>query len=156
MTESTRPSREETWMEIAHVLRKRSTCKRGKVGGLLIADSRIIASGYNGSPPGAPHCEDIGCDVPLNLHGAGCQRTLHCEANLVAFAARHGSRTEGSSLFCTHGPCLKCAQLIIAAGIVEIVYEIPYRLSDGLDLLMNTNQPMTVRRYVRDETVAEA
>lgn len=136
-----RPTRQQIYMEICHVLRKRSTCKRGKVGAILVLDKRIVATGYNGSPPGAPHCIDLGCDVPANDHEVGCQRTIHAEANVIAFAARHGTACEGSTLYCTHGPCLKCAQLIACAGIIRVVYEVPYRLPEGLELLDSLNIP---------------
>jgi dCMP deaminase len=129
------PSRDETYMEICHVLRKRSTCLRGKVGSVLVLDKRIIATGYNGSPPGAPHCFELGCDVDSNDHQSGCRRSVHAEANVIAFAARHGASCKGASLYCSHGPCLKCAQLIVSAGIIEVVYETPYRLLDGVQLL---------------------
>jgi dCMP deaminase len=134
-TQDPRPPRDETYMEICHVLRKRSSCLRGKVGALLVMDRRLISTGYNGSPPGAPHCFELGCAVDSNDHRGGCTRSIHAEANVIAFAARHGVSVQGSSLYCTHGPCLKCAQLIVAAGIIEVVYETPYRLPEGLELL---------------------
>jgi dCMP deaminase len=125
-------------MEVAHVLRKRSTCKRGKVGAVAVLDSRIIATGYNGSPAGTPHCTELGCDVPANFHEAGCQRAIHAEANLIAFAARHGATLGGATIFCTHGPCLKCAQLVVSAGIVRFVYGVPYRLTEGMTLIVES------------------
>jgi dCMP deaminase len=142
-----RPSREQVYMEICYVLRKRSTCLRGKVGAILVVDQRIIATGYNGAPPRAPHCFELGCDTsrPGGEHVSGCQRAIHAEANAIAFAARHGARCEGATLICTHGPCLKCAQLIVSAGIAEVIYETPYRLPDGLDLLDQCSVP--ARRY---------
>jgi dCMP deaminase len=136
-----RPPREQTYMEMCHVLRKRSTCLRGKVGALLVSDRRIVATGYNGAPPGLPHCFELGCAVKGDNHVAGCQRAVHAEANVIAFAARQGQRVEGSTLYCTHGPCLKCAQLIICAGIDLVVFELPYRLNDGLELLSDAMIP---------------
>lgn len=137
----TRPSRDHIFMEIAYVLRKRSTCVRGQVGAIIVMGGRIISAGYNGAPPGAPHCSDLGCDVPGNSHESGCQRAIHAEANAIAFAARVGSSTEGGVLYCTHGPCLKCAQLIASAGISQVVFETPYRLPDGLELLDSLSIP---------------
>lgn len=128
-------------MEVARVLAKRSTCTRGHVGAVLVLERRIVATGYNGSPPGATHCTEGGCLVPDGTPGAGCQRTLHAEANVIAFAARHGQATEGAVLYSTHGPCLKCAQLIASAGISAVVYETPYRLPAGLELLDELSIP---------------
>jgi dCMP deaminase len=133
---------EEFYMGVAHLLRLRSTCLRGKVGCLAVRDKRVIATGYNGAPPGQPHCVDLGCDVEGNEHDGGCRRAVHAEGNLIAFAAKHGTPLEGSSLFCTHAPCLRCAQLIVSAGIIEVVYETPYRLPEGLMLLDACNLPI--------------
>ena len=59
---------DEYFMFQAHVVATRSTCDRGPellldpgrhgVGAVIVKDHRIIASGYNGSPPGHSHCDD--------------------------------------------------------------------------------------------------
>ena len=130
-----RMEREDFYMGVAHLLRLRSTCKRGRVGGVAVAARRIIATGYNGAPPGAPHCFELGCDVDANHHEGGCRRAVHAEANLIAFAAKHGVGLEGCTIYNTHGPCPRCAQLVVSAGVREFIYEIPYRLPEGLDIL---------------------
>lgn len=126
-------------MRTAHLFAERSTCPRAHVGAVLVSDKRIIAHGYNGAPPGLPHCDEIGCEElilwePGQLNMAdgreinlGCQRTVHAEANTIAYAARAGICTEGSFLFCTHSPCRKCVELIASAGIAEIIYDKKYR-----------------------------
>lgn len=136
-----RPPREELYLAIAQLLRTQSTCRRGKVGAVLVRDRRIIATGYNGSPPGMPHCIELGCDVDANDHVGGCRRAIHAEANVLAFAARHAGGAGGSTLYSTHGPCLKCAQLIISAGIESVVFQTPYRLSEGVELLDRASIP---------------
>ncbi|MFX1258352.1 MAG: cytidine/deoxycytidylate deaminase family protein, partial [Promethearchaeota archaeon] len=47
-----RISKNEYFMEIAELVSKRSTCIRRKVGAILVKDSHIISTGYNGVPPG--------------------------------------------------------------------------------------------------------
>lgn len=141
MTGTQRISREQLYFDVCHALRKRSTCLRGKVGAIAVRDDRIIATAYNGSPPNAPHCFELGCDVDENNHESGCQRTIHAEANLIAFSAKHGIQLDESTLYCTHGPCLGCAKLIVASGFRSVVYETPYRLPDGLELLADLNVP---------------
>lgn len=136
-----RPSREEVYLDICRSLRRRSTCKRGKVGCIAVMDRHIIAEGYNGSPEGAPHCFELGCIMETNEHKFGCQRTIHAEANLIAHAARFGTRLQGATLYSTHGPCYGCAKLIAATGFSSIVYEKPYRLPEGLKLLFDLNIP---------------
>lgn len=137
----TRPSREDMFFEMAHALRKRSSCLRGKVGAVVVREKRIVAMGYNGAPPDMPHCYDLGCNVLENNHEAGCQRAIHAEANAIAFAARYGVAIDECAMYCTHGPCLKCAQLIVASGIIAVHYQTPYRLSAGLELLDQANVP---------------
>lgn len=130
-----RITRDGMFFGICETIRKRSTCRRGKVGCIIVKDSRIVSMGYNGAPPGAPHCIEIGCDVEENNHEAGCQRSIHAEANAIAHAARVGTSTEGGTLYSTHSPCLKCAQLIVSAGIQRVLYRTEYRRPEGLDLL---------------------
>ena len=141
-----KPSRQDTFMEVAATMARRSTCTRGQVGAVIVKDNRIVATGYNGSPPGLPECIEVGCltrtlyawdddrssyvDVPT-----GCQRAIHAEANAIAWAARHGTPVETATMYCTHGPCLHCAQLMATAGIGYVVFEIPYRMTNGLELL---------------------
>jgi len=56
-----RLSLDEYFMEIAKVVKKRSTCLRRQVGAVLVKDKRIIATGCNGAPSGLEHCLEIGC-----------------------------------------------------------------------------------------------
>jgi dCMP deaminase len=35
-------------------------------------------------------------------------------------------------LYCTHSPCKACADRIINAGVVAVVYALPYRSDAGL------------------------
>lgn len=130
-----RPTRDQTFMEVAHVFARRSTCLRGQVGAVLVRDRRVIATGYNGAPSGAQDCHELGCQVPDDHPELGCQRAIHAEANVVAYAARHQGGAEGATLYSTHEPCRKCAELIIQAGIRAVVYDKPYRLgaADFLD-----------------------
>lgn len=132
-----RPGFDSTYLDIAHILRKRSTCKRGKVGVVICQANVPIAMGYNGSLPGQPHCDDDGmdCDVERNVHSAGCTRTVHAEANAIAHCARRGIATAGGVMYCTHSPCKNCAQLVVSAGVSRYVYSTPYRDETGLHLL---------------------
>ena len=42
-----RPTWDEYFMEIAEVVKKRSTCIRRQVGAVIVKDGKIIARGYN-------------------------------------------------------------------------------------------------------------
>ena len=128
-----RIGRDEMFMEIADTVALRSTCKRAQVGAILVVDKRMISMGYNGSPAGMAHCIDVGCLEAPNE--PGCVRTVHAEANVIAFAAKVGIATNGGTLYSTHAPCINCAKLLINAGIKRIVYHTPYRDPAGLNLL---------------------
>ena len=64
---------------------------------------------------------------------------IHAEANAILKLARDGERGYGSSLFCTHAPCIQCAKLIYGAGVSKVYYRESYRNTDGLDFLGKCN-----------------
>lgn len=121
-----RPNRSELFLQVARLFATRSTCTRGQVGVVAVQGGRIVATGYNGSPPKAPHCTDLECDMSAGEE-AGCQRAIHAEANMVAWAARHGASLEGAVVYSTHSACLRCAQLLVSAGISQFVFIEDYR-----------------------------
>lgn len=126
-----RIDRDEYLMKIASVVALRGTCPRARVGAVLAREGRVISTGYNGSPSGTIHCEDEGC---ISNGEGRCIRTIHAELNCICFAAKHGTRTEGATLYITHAPCLDCAKAIINAGIKEVFYLKEYA-PNGLRLL---------------------
>lgn len=113
-----RPSWDAYFMELAEVVAKRSTCPRRHVGAVLVRDRRILATGYNGAPPGFPHCTEQGC----LMKDGHCVRTIHAEVNAILQAALHGVTVRGSTLYTTATPCLNCAKMLIGAGVTRIVY----------------------------------
>ena len=56
-----RPSWEQYFMQLAHLISTRSTCTRRKVGAVVVKNKRILATGYNGTPSGVRHCSEAGC-----------------------------------------------------------------------------------------------
>ncbi|MDY6843334.1 MAG: cytidine deaminase, partial [Thermodesulfobacteriota bacterium] len=48
-------------MEMAHLVKMRSTCLRRQVGAVIVKDNRVLATGYNGVPSGFTHCAELGC-----------------------------------------------------------------------------------------------
>lgn len=126
-----RISRDDALMQIAHIMAERSTCNRLHVGAVIAREGRIIATGFNGAPSGLPHCTPENC----NEHNP-CTNTTHAEAGAIAHSARHGVALERTTLYVTHQPCLTCAQLLINSGVAKVVYATPYRIQDGLNLLL--------------------
>lgn len=114
-----RPTRDEVLMAHAHLTARRSTCQRLHVGALAAREGRILVTGYNGSPSGLPHCDH----VPGSLRDDAnpCSNVVHAEANVLAFAARHGIRLEGADLFTTAWPCHWCCMLVVNSGISRVV-----------------------------------
>ncbi len=117
-------------MRIAHDVSTRATCLRRKVGAVIVAEKRILTTGYNGAPHGLPHCTEVGC----KLDNGHCIRTLHAEQNAIAQAALFGVSCLGSGLYVTCQPCNNCAKMIINAGIKKVVFEGDYPDPFALEL----------------------
>lgn len=133
MTEEDRISRDDVLMLTAGLWAMRSTCSKSKRNGAVISrGGRIVSVGYNGSPPGLPHCTEVGC---LEGEDGGCIRTTHAEANSIVMAAKLGISTEGATIHCTTSPCFTCSKLIVGAGIIRVVYRNLYRDQSGIELL---------------------
>jgi dCMP deaminase len=120
-----RPSWDEYFMEVAHLVSKRATCHRRSVGAVLVKEKKILATGYNGAPSGLKHCTDMTClrqklNIPSGQRHELC-RGLHAEQNVILQAALHGTSTKDSSLYITNQPCVICAKMLINAGIREII-----------------------------------
>jgi len=106
-------------MNIAREVSTRGTCIRKKVGVVLVSSDRhILSSGYNGSTPRAPHCDEVGC----MLENDRCVRTIHSEINAIAQAARRGVAVLGATAYVTASPCWPCFKALAVAGISRIVY----------------------------------
>jgi dCMP deaminase len=125
-----RPTKDEYFMEIANVVAKRSTCLRIHVGAVIVKNGRILSTGYNGAPYGFEHCLDIGCirEKENVAHGTRHElcRAVHAEQNAIIQAALHGVSIEGSTVYCTHQPCILCTKMIINGKIKRVVYQNGY------------------------------
>ncbi len=114
-----RPAWDDYFMALARIVATRSTCDRLRAGAVLVKDRRIISTGYNGAPPGLPHCD--GPEGHLMEEGH-CIRTLHGEENtILQIAAVGGMSAKGATLYTTFSPCYQCVKKIIAAGIKRVV-----------------------------------
>lgn len=117
MSNKKRPSWDEYFLKLAMLASERATCPRMHCGCVLVKDRFVLATGYNGSLPGLPHCEDVGCLIVDNH----CVRTNHAEMNALIQAARHGVNVEGATAYITNMSCTTCAKALIAAGIKRVV-----------------------------------
>ena len=125
MKEPTRPDTDEYFLKIASVVAERSTCRRHHVGAVAVRDKHILATGYNGAPAGARDCLELGClrdelKIPSGTRHEIC-RGIHAEQNVIIQAGLHGVSLEGSSVYCTHTPCVLCAKMLVNAKIERFV-----------------------------------
>ena len=116
-------------MNMAKEFAKTSEANRLKVGSILYKNDNIISMGVNGTVSGwhTNQCED--------KDGNTTPAVRHSEINCLNKLRRSSENAIGATLFVTHQPCLACAMELVEAGIVEVIYENDYRLSDGVDYL---------------------
>jgi dCMP deaminase len=129
-----RPSWDEYFIGMAEYVGARATCDRGRSGCVIVREKRVVSTGYVGSPPGLPHCDEVGHEMHKVINEDGlesmhCIRTTHAEQNAIVQAARFGVKLEGSTLYCKMVPCYICAKLIITAGIERVVAMKDYQVS---------------------------
>lgn len=139
-----RPTWHQYFMTITRQVAERSTCLRAKVGAVIVRDKNILATGYNGSPAGLPHCLDVGCLIYRSTTPSGeveenCFRTIHAEINAIAQAAKNGAVIRDADIYITHTPCIHCFKVLINTGIKRIFYEKPYKLHTIQELLEYTD-----------------
>ena len=133
-------------MAIARIVATRSTCDRLRAGAVLVKDNRIIATGYNGSPPGLPHCDS---DAGHLMEEGHCVRTIHGEHNALLQAAKiPGASTEGATICSVYSPCVHCAKYIVAAGVKRLVLGKVYRNRDVVEYLQQAG--IVVDVYIED------
>jgi dCMP deaminase len=155
----------------AHLAATRSTCDRGPellldagrhgVGAVFVRDRRIVAGGYNGSPPNEPHCDWLVCpeceweespkwfdgtpgveavcpECKTKLEGGHlisdghCVRTLHAEENAILQCAMDGGTPKGATVYTTASPCWDCSKRLVRVGIARLVYAADYGSRYGL------------------------
>ncbi len=130
MIQVKRPSWDSYFMQMAQVVAGRSTCLRRQVGAVMVKEKQILSTGYNGSPSGLQHCDEVGClrqslGVPSGERHEIC-RAVHAEQNALVQAAKHGVAITGADLYTTHQPCVLCTKLLINAGIKRVIYTHSY------------------------------
>ena len=126
----------DAFMDTAERFAELSSAKRLQVGAVVVKDNRIISIGYNGMPSGwTNECENIVQHSDDTVTTVTKDEVIHAEANAILKLARDGESGYGSSLFCTHAPCIHCSKLIHGAGISKVYYRNTYRDELGLEFL---------------------
>jgi dCMP deaminase len=120
-----RPDTDQYFLKIASVVAERSTCRRHHVGAVAVRDKHILATGYNGAASGLKDCLELGClrdeqQIPSGTRHEVC-RGIHAEQNVIIQASLHGVSLAGSTIYCTHTPCILCAKMLVNAKIARYV-----------------------------------
>ena len=144
------------FMEMAQLVSTWASCyqEERKVGAVIVKDKRVMTTGYNGAPSGLPTCKERGeclrkkLGIPSGTRHEMCY-AVHAEQNAIIQAAKLGVNIDGSTLYCTHQPCILCAKMIVNAGIVRVVYHSGYPDDFALDIFKEAG--VLVERYSESE-----
>jgi len=118
-------------MQMAELTATLSYAKRLQVGALIVKGNRIVGTGYNGMPTDWEN----DCEIEVNGELKTKAEVLHAETNAIAKVAQSTETSEGSTMFCTHAPCVDCAKLIYQSGIATLYFKHEYRDDAGLKFL---------------------
>ncbi len=103
-------------MELAELVSSWSKDPSTKCGVVVVRGRKLLASGYNGFPPG------IADDDRLHDRSKKYPRVIHAEMNGLLQA---GHLAEGATLYGSWPgggtPCSNCAKHIVTAGVIRVV-----------------------------------
>ena len=146
----TRPDSDGYFLKIASVVAERSTCRRHRVGAVAVKNKHILATGYNGAPSGLKDCLELGClrdeqGIPSGERQEIC-RGIHAEQNVIIQASLHGVSLEGSTIYCTHTPCVLCAKMLVNAKIGRYVSFGKYNDSAFINLFKEAGIELDIKK----------
>jgi dCMP deaminase len=130
-------------MDICERIAQMSVAQRLQVGSLIVKDDNILSYGWNGTPRGwdneceytVPELIDVESRTITPSQLKTKPEVLHAEMNCISKVAKSTLSSEGSTMFCTHAPCIDCAKFIYQSGISSVYYKNDYRSTQGLDFL---------------------
>jgi dCMP deaminase len=159
VTKRQRPNWDESFMFSALWAATRSSCLYLQTGAVIVSDKRIIASGYNGAPPGIESCLTRGCrkereGISFTTKGKGVCRGIHAEINAMSQIARENLK--GTTMYSLYLPCSTCAKEIAGTGIIEVVYSLVYEEPDLLTREMFSEGGIRLRQMDLDLPVSFA
>lgn len=134
-----RPAWTNFWFTQALMYSTRGTCDRLRTACIIVKNNRLVGAGYNGSPRGTPHCDDVG-HLMIENH---CERTLHGEENAIINTQR--ADLEGATAYVIATPCIRCAKMLINAGVKEVNYLGEYANSRGKEYLAELSKKTGVK-----------
>lgn len=122
-----RPTKDDTNMQIAFTVAKRTTCARRAVGAVAIdVDGYVLGTGYNGQYAGSKHCNEgnpcLGATSPSGTNIDNCS-AIHAEQNLLLHC---GDPRKIHTVYVTTSPCLSCLKLLLGTNTKRIVFKEEY------------------------------
>jgi len=138
-----KPKMTSLYMDICERIAQMSVAQRLQVGSLIVKDDNILSYGWNGTPRGwdneceytVPELIDVESRTITPSQLKTKPEVLHAEMNCISKVAKSTLSSEGSTMFCTHAPCIDCAKFIYQSGISSVYYKNDYRSTQGLDFL---------------------
>jgi len=129
-----RPSKHQTFLDIAQTVSEQATCIRRNVGCVLVnSKNHILATGYNGVPSGAVHCLDLPCsgsDFPSGEGLNSCE-AIHAEQNALLQCK---DIYDIEKCYCTVSPCMTCIKLLLNTSCSILIFPTLYTDTDPLEL----------------------
>ncbi|HLF17135.1 MAG TPA: dCMP deaminase family protein [Candidatus Thermoplasmatota archaeon] len=163
-----RPTVEQYFMDMTHLVKARGTCPRRLVGAVIVKDKRVLTTGYNGAPRNFPHPTETGClrdelQIPRGMVADICP-CLHAEQNAILQAATTGVSIDGADLYVTTQPCTQCSRMLANCGIKRVVFEEEYPdplavgilVTAGVELWRWDGKAKAARPYGRANTFEQA
>lgn len=136
------------FLDVASRLAEESHCISLHVGAVIVKDKRIISMGYNGTPSGAPNCNELygsGEFRKERHHQWSLSNEIHAEMNALMYAAKQGISIDGCTMYVTHQPCDECIKNIYQAGIKRVVYMHPYKYSSSNNVILRLD--ISIERF---------
>lgn len=139
MVEPTRVPWDQHYIQLANLIKMQGTCARRRVGCVLVNHRKqIVATGFNGVPPGWPHCSSLGEDAkpcPGVNAPSGQDLDLCCANHAEANALLQCRNVwEIDTCYVTTSPCVTCVKLLLCTSTRRIVFleEYPQPLAKEL------------------------
>ncbi len=123
-------------VEVIELLKKEATKSSDwwhRVGAAVVKNGEVVLITHNHTVPDE-HLNYLEGDPRSNFHkgvNVELSTSFHCEAALIADAAKKGISLEGASMYVTTFPCPPCAKLIAYSGIKNLYYAGGYGVLDG-------------------------
>ncbi len=146
------------FLALAHLVSLRSTCRRRRVGCVLVDQKRRVrATGYNGVPKGYPHCLDTPCpgaDAPSGTQLSECY-SVHAEINaLIQFT---NFLDDPITAYLTTTPCRDCTKVLSNSPVTRIVAATYYSQEDAViyQMLEAAGISCEVRGFTPEDLISQ-